>query len=77
MAPPQGGAFDFDRRASAGLDRLNCRLSFATFPLAKPDSNAIFKSALILCVVTGVTALDGFAVDLSFVQTYSQAQGDV
>jgi hypothetical protein len=72
MAPPQGGAFDFERRASPGLDRLNCRLS-----LAKPDSNAILKSALILCVVTGVTARDGFAVDLSFVQTYSQAQGDV
>jgi hypothetical protein len=31
----------------------------------------------MLGVVTGVTARDGFAVDLSFVQTYSQAQGDV
>jgi hypothetical protein len=27
--------------------------------------------------VTAVTGRDGFAVDLTFVQTYSQAQGDV
>jgi len=55
-----------------GLDRLNCRLC-----LAKLDSNAILKAVLVLYVITGVTARDGFAVDLSFVQTYSQAQGDV
>jgi len=44
-------------------------------------SHALFKhrfdARLMSSPVTAVTGRDGFAVDLTFVQTYSQAQGDV
>lgn len=36
-----------------------------------------FDARRRFCPVTAVTGRDGFAVDLTFVQTYSQAQGDV
>ena len=36
-----------------------------------------FDACPIFSPVTAVTGRDGFAVDLTFVQTYSQAQGDV
>ena len=49
--------------------------SFAS--LARHHSNTASTPAPISSPVTAVTGLDGFAVDLTFVQTYSQAQGDV
>ena len=36
-----------------------------------------FDARPIFSTVTAVTGRDGFAVDLTLVQTYSQAQGDV
>jgi hypothetical protein len=46
MAPPQGGAFDFERpNVTLRLARLNSRLS-----LAKSDFNIVLKPALTLSV---------------------------
>lgn len=82
MAPPQGGAFDFDCNDLIDLmafspsncfplqDRLDCFASLGTIE-HRIDARPISSP------VTAVTGRDGFAVDLTFVQTYSQAQGDV
>ena len=76
MAPPQGGAFDFA-----------CNLLEGLFPVSRPSRLLPFLSLAsfdhrfdarpMSSPVTAVTGRDGFAVDLTFVQTYSQAQGDV
>jgi hypothetical protein len=76
MAPPQGGAFDFEWNPLDAFppswDRLD---RFA--PRPGHPSNTASTPAPISSPVTAVTGLDAFAVDLTFVQTYSQAQGDV
>jgi hypothetical protein len=49
-------------------------------PLRPPNRASFeyrFDGRPISSAVTAVTGRDGFAVDLTFVQTYSQAQGDV
>ena len=76
MAPPHGGAFDFEWNPLDAfppcwdrLDRLAC--------LDGHPSNTASTPAPYSLPVTAVTGGDGFAVDLTFVQTYSQAQGDV
>ena len=49
-------------------------------PVRSPDRASFeyrFDARPISSPVTAVTGRDGFAVDLTFVQTYSQAQGDV
>ena len=74
MAPPQGGAFDFE------WNRLDAFSPSWSRPLRSPDrasSEYRFDARPISSLVTAVTGRDGFAVDLTFVQTYSQAQGDV
>jgi hypothetical protein len=45
--------------------------------LSRASFDHCFDARPISSPVTAVTARDGFAVDLTFVQTYSQAQGDV
>ena len=76
MAPPQGGAFDFEWNLLAGplpVSRPSRLLRF----LAWTSFRTGFDVSHISSTVTAVTGRDGFAVDLTFVQTYSQAQGDV
>jgi len=76
MAPPQGGAFDFEWNPLDAFppswDRLD---RFASRD--GPSFEYRFDARPIFSPVTAVTGRDGFAVDLTFVQTYSQAQGDV
>jgi hypothetical protein len=75
MAPPQGGAFDFEWNLLDGLSPSRDCLDPSLF------SHASFKHRFdarpMSSPVTAVMGCDGFAVDLTFVQTYSQAQGDV
>jgi hypothetical protein len=76
MAPPQGGAFDFEWNP---LDAFPPILG-SSRPLRFPGRASFkyrFDARRISSPVTAVTGLDSFAVDLTFVQTYSQAQGDV
>jgi len=76
MAPPQGGAFDFEWNP---LDAFPPIL-VPSRPLRSPGRASFeyrFDARPISSLVTAVMGRDGFAVDLTFVQTYSQAQGDV
>jgi hypothetical protein len=89
MAPPSGGAFDFEHKIP---DRLNSVCRKVDSPsqyllqngfegdgiLGRAGSNTAFEACVMSSPsVTAVTARDAFGVDLTFVQTYSQAQGDV
>jgi hypothetical protein len=76
MAPPQGGVFDFEWNPLHAFPPSSDRLDrFA--PRTGHHSNTASNARPISSPVTAVTGRDGFAVDLTFVQTYSQAQGDV
>jgi hypothetical protein len=80
MAPPQGGAFDFE--LSAALIAL-LAVAGSGPPLRTASSASDPKPSwtgtpvLPLSPVTAVTVRDAFSVDLTLPQTYSQAQGVV
>jgi hypothetical protein len=76
MAPPQGGAFDFEWNLLDGLFPVSRPSRLLRFP-SQASFKRRFDARPMSSPVTAVTARDGFAVDLTFVQTYSQAQGDV
>jgi hypothetical protein len=61
MAPPQGGAFDFSNVVSRGSS-------------VRANISAHFQ---IFAPITAVTLGYAFAVDLQYLKTYSQAQGEV
>ena len=76
MAPPQGGAFDFEWNLLDGLSPVSRPSRLLRF-LSRASIQHRFDARPMSSPVTAVTGCDGFAVDLTFVQTYSQAQGDV
>jgi hypothetical protein len=76
MAPPQGGAFDFEWNLLDGLFPFSGPYRLPRSP-GRASFEHRFDARRISSPVTAVTGRDGFAVDLTFLQTYSQAQGDV
>ena len=76
MAPLKGGAFDFEWTLLNGLFPFSGPYRLPRFP-GRASFEHRFDARRIFSPVTAVTGRDGFAVDLTFLQTYSQAQGDV
>ncbi len=67
----------FPRRSTPVEPAPFCRTVSCFAALAEPDWSSALRQPYILPIVTAVTARDAFGVDLTFVQTYSQAEGDV
>ena len=81
MAPLQGGAFDFELSvradAVAGNGPLLRMVSSSSSPELSLSEHCFEARTPPSSSVTAVTVRDAFDVDLTLVQTYSQAQGVV